>query len=113
MTDNDFLQWIYNRMVEVHNENELYDYMHKFKGIIEKNKMTEKDKNQTVRLCCDCKHYKRDWFEHLFGRSDRYDKCLNPIFDQNPVTGKTKGRYCDNTRKYHGCGMEAKYFEPK
>jgi len=42
MTDNDFLQWIYNRMVEVHNENELYDYMHKFKGIIEKNKMTER-----------------------------------------------------------------------
>jgi hypothetical protein len=46
MTDNDFLQWIYNRMVEVHNENELYDYMHKFKGIIEKNKMIEKNKNQ-------------------------------------------------------------------
>ena len=113
MTDNDFLQWIYNRMVEVHNENELYDYMHKFKGIIEKNKMTEKDKNQTVRLCKDCKHYKKNWFEHFFNRSDTYDKCLNPIFDQNPVTGKIKGRYCDNMRKFHGCGMDAKYWEAK
>lgn len=41
MTDNDFLDWIYARMVKVHNENELVDYMQKFKGIIKKGKMTE------------------------------------------------------------------------
>jgi hypothetical protein len=41
MTDNDFLDWIYARMVKVHNENELVDYMQKFKDIIKKGKMTE------------------------------------------------------------------------
>jgi hypothetical protein len=66
-----------------------------------------------MKLCKDCKFYKRDWFEHLFARTDIFDKCLNPIFEQNPVTGKTKGRYCDSTRKFHGCGMEGKYFEAK
>jgi hypothetical protein len=43
MTDNDFLDWIYARMVKVHNENELVDYMQKFKDIIKKGKMTETD----------------------------------------------------------------------
>jgi hypothetical protein len=66
-----------------------------------------------MKLCKDCKFYKKNWFMHLFERSDRYDKCLNPIFNQNPVTGKTNGLYCDNTRKYHGCGMEGKYWEAK
>lgn len=31
-----FLQWIYNRLHYVHKENENYDYMLKFKSIIEK-----------------------------------------------------------------------------
>ena len=44
---------------------------------------------------------------------DTKEEALNPIFNQNPVTGKTNGLYCDNTRKYHGCGMEGKYFEAK
>ena len=35
MKDKEFLQWIYNRLVYVHNENELFDYMHKLKAIIE------------------------------------------------------------------------------
>jgi hypothetical protein len=43
MTDNDFLDWIYARMVKVHNENELVDYMRKFEDIIKKGKMTETD----------------------------------------------------------------------
>ena len=66
-----------------------------------------------TKLCKDCKFYKRDWISHIFERTDRYDKCLNPIFNENVVTGKTNGTYCDNTRKYHGCGMEGKYFEAK
>ena len=114
MTDNDFLQWIYNRMVEVHNENELYDYMHKFKGIIEKNKMTEKDKNQTVRLCCDCKYYRKDWYARITGYGNSFDMCFNAILNEaDIVTGESKGRFCDTMRKFHGCGMEAKYFEAK
>jgi hypothetical protein len=30
----EFLQWVFDRMVEVHGENPNYDYMHKFKSII-------------------------------------------------------------------------------
>ena len=70
-----------------------------------------------MKLCKDCKWYKKDWITHLIlhliERSDRFDKCLNPIFDPNPVTGKTDGRYCDSTRRFHGCGMEGKYWEAK
>jgi hypothetical protein len=29
------LEWIYNRLIEIHNENPNYDYMLKFKEIIE------------------------------------------------------------------------------
>lgn len=33
MTDKEFLEWIYARLVHHHNENPLYDYMHKLKAI--------------------------------------------------------------------------------
>ena len=35
-TDKEFLQWIYDRMVYVHNENSHIDYMCKFKDILDK-----------------------------------------------------------------------------
>lgn len=35
MSDKEFLQWIYNRLVNVHDEKELYDYMQKLKDIID------------------------------------------------------------------------------
>ena len=35
MSDKEFLKWIYERLVEVHNENENYDYMWRFRKIIE------------------------------------------------------------------------------
>ena len=41
MKDKKFLQWIYDRLKYVHNENEYFDYMHKLKSIIEN---TPKDK---------------------------------------------------------------------
>ena len=34
MKNKDFLKWIYDRMVNIHNENPNLDYMHKFKYII-------------------------------------------------------------------------------
>ena len=34
MTDKDFLIWLHQRLVNIHNENELYDYMHKLRQII-------------------------------------------------------------------------------
>jgi len=34
MEDKEFLQWIYNRMCLHHNENEMTDYMNKFRCIL-------------------------------------------------------------------------------
>lgn len=34
MNDAEFLMWIYKRLIIVHKEDELYDYMHKLKDII-------------------------------------------------------------------------------
>lgn len=36
MDDSTFLQWVHDRLVHVHGENELYDYMHRLRSIIEK-----------------------------------------------------------------------------
>ena len=34
MTDKEFLQWLYDRLVNVYGENELFDYMHRLRAII-------------------------------------------------------------------------------
>ena len=34
MTDQEFLMWIHERLVKVHNEDPLYDYMHTLRAII-------------------------------------------------------------------------------
>ena len=66
------------------------------------------------KLCKDCKYYKKDWMEHIFCGDDRFDKCCNPVFSINLVTGKNRKVYCDILRgKYGGCGPEARHFEPK
>jgi hypothetical protein len=36
MKDSEFLQWIYDRLINVHKENELYDYMYRLREIISK-----------------------------------------------------------------------------
>ena len=66
-----------------------------------------------IKLCKDCKWYKRDWLYHLTGAGDRYDKCFNPIVCENFVTGGSNGQYCDTTRRFHECGPKAKYWEAK
>ena len=70
---------------------------------------------EPIRLCCDCRFYKKNWFEYLTGSGDRYDTCHNPALNENLVTGKVKGGlFCDFLRKEWGkCGEEGKYFEPK
>ena len=42
MTDHQFLQWIHDRLVNVHNEHEMYDYMHRLRRIIGRMKREEK-----------------------------------------------------------------------
>lgn len=66
-----------------------------------------------IRLCCECKYYKRDWFGHLTGFGDKFDLCVHPLVTANVVTGKFNDRYCDNTRKFHECGMIGKIWEAK
>lgn len=68
---------------------------------------------EPIKLCKDCKHYKKDWFEHLTSMGDRFDTCHNPVLSENLVTGKSNGGYCDTMRKFHGCGMEGKYWEAR
>ena len=41
MSSKTHLEWIYNRLIEVHGENELYDYMIKFKEVIEEANLKE------------------------------------------------------------------------
>jgi len=66
-----------------------------------------------LKLCKDCKWYKKDWFEHLTYGGDRFDTCHNPVVSGNLVTGKVKGgRFCDMMRLPYGrCGNEGKYWE--
>ena len=66
-----------------------------------------------LKLCKDCKWYKKDWSARITGFGDKFDLCLHPVVTENVVTGKFNGRYCDSARRYHECGMEGKYFEPK
>ena len=68
-----------------------------------------------MKLCKDCKWYKKDWITHLMERSDRFDKCLSPALNENLVTGKSYGKFCDFQRTYEGlgCGKEGKYWEAR
>ena len=66
-----------------------------------------------IRLCKDCKWYRKDWLEHLIGTGDTFDLCFNPIACGNFVTGRSKGRYCNTERSFHQCGAEGKLWEAK
>ena len=68
---------------------------------------------EPIKLCCNCKHYKRDWGARFTGFGDTFDLCLHPALTGNVVTGRNDGKYCDHMRKYYGCGMEGKYFEAR
>ena len=68
-----------------------------------------------LRLCKDCKWYKKSWVEHLIFGSDADDKCFHPVLSGNLVTGKVKvGCSCVMMRKTcDGCGKEGKYWEAR
>ena len=50
-----------------------------------------------IRLCKDCKHYRKSWLEHILMGTDRYDMCVKPDEQSNFVTGKPK-HFCDVMR---------------
>jgi hypothetical protein len=66
-----------------------------------------------MKLCKDCKYYKKDWSSHIIGSGDTFDLCLHPLVTGNVVTGKNNGRYCDSERKFHKCGMDGKLWEAR
>ena len=55
--DSVFLQWIYDRLVFVYKENELYDYMMKLKSVIEDMEKVECDHRIGIKF---------DWDDGLF-----------------------------------------------
>ena len=70
-----------------------------------------------MKLCIDCKHFKRDWITYIVGRNDEFGKCVRPE-GISLVDGKSrvKTKYADLERSYEHdcyCGEEAKYFEEK
>jgi len=67
-----------------------------------------------IKLCKDCKHYKRDWSARITGYGDTFDVCLHPALTGNVVTGKSNGRFCDVMRMEWGkCGPYGKYWEAR
>ena len=62
--------------------------------------MKTKMKMTELRLCKDCKHYKKDWSARITGYGDRFDLCLHPLVTENVVTGKSDGRYCDSVGRH-------------
>ena len=74
--------------------------------------------NNEIKLCRNCKHAKRDWFDVIF-HNYQFAKCrMEPRKKIGPdiVTGKASEPnfyYCDTSRKHGNCGVSAKNFEAK
>jgi hypothetical protein len=71
-----------------------------------------------MKLCKDCKWYRKSWFEHLVGAGDRFDTCASPNTTQNLVSGYEQ-RFCDMLRAERwkeldwSCRPEGRYWEGK
>lgn len=74
-------------------------------------------KETELKLCKNCKHYRKDFFAHLFKRSDESDMCSNPVFMENLITGnftRKNWKLCKVQRYYqHLCGKNGDHFELK
>ena len=77
-----------------------------------------KDGKRKMKLCKDCKYYRKDWLSHLFGMGHRHDTCKSPNTSQNLVTGN-ENRFCDMLRAErwkeldYSCGPDGRFFEAK
>lgn len=76
-----------------------------------------------LKLCKDCKWYKKDWIAHLLGKGHLYDRCMvSPRMfcceEINLVSGKfQKLKYCYQNRGYTQysmvCGPNGDYWEAR
>jgi hypothetical protein len=51
--DSEFLEWIHERLVHVHNEHKLFDYMHRLRAVIARVRCTEKFMKELIVLLCE------------------------------------------------------------
>jgi hypothetical protein len=71
-----------------------------------------------TKLCKDCKWYRKDWLNHLFGMGHHHDMCASPNTTKNLVTGHDN-RFCDMLRSIrwqdldYSCGPDGKFWEEK
>ena len=65
---------------------------------------------EQIKLCCDCKYYRKNWFSHLLGDTN-YDNCSHPLVSGDVVNGKNF-LSCKTSRNYR-CGYEGKFWEEK
>jgi hypothetical protein len=71
-----------------------------------------------IKLCKDCKWYRKDWISHILNGTHHYDTCASPNTTQNPVTGN-ENRFCDMLRAErwkeldYSCGPEGRYWEAR
>lgn len=66
---------------------------------------------EQVKLCRDCKYYKKDWspISALFG--DSYDECTHPRVTGDVVNGRITV-YCKTARNYL-CGHSGEFWEKR
>jgi len=71
-----------------------------------------------MKLCKDCKYYRKSWISHIFGYGHQHDTCTSPNTSSNLVTG-SEARFCDMLRAKcwetldYSCGPDGKYWEAK
>jgi hypothetical protein len=82
-----------------------------------------------MKLCKDCKHYKKDWISHtfpFFGAKGYFDECRREKNDNlvvgggqttNLVVGGRQTTFCEIERRNYSaldvCGVKGKYWEAK
>lgn len=89
MSEKEFLQWIYDRLVNAHNENELYDYMHKFKEIINTRAVPDVPELVRYRIWFDS-NYNEIVDEEEDGEYVRYSQAAKVIAAKDKEIKKLK-----------------------
>ena len=63
-----------------------------------------------IKLCKDCKWYKKNWFSHLLGDTNN-DNCSHPLVSGDVINGKNL-LWCKTARNCR-CGYQGKFWEAR
>lgn len=91
MTNREFLEWIYARLVKVHGENELVDYMHKLKSVAAEQNEIERLRNLFIETAA--KHE-----GVLIKRDDEIERLRDKLVEYMNET-QTKAAEIERLRK--------------